>query len=170
VLLGSLSKICWAGMRLGWLRAPAPLVSRLVDMRAAADVGNPVLTQLVARQVFGFYDELVAHRRALLGANRDALVAALRELAPQWAFQEPEGGLSLWVDLGARVSSPLALAAADRGVLVLPGSRFGQDGTLEDHIRLPYLYDHGVARDGIGRLMDAFAEVTDVRIPAAAER
>jgi DNA-binding transcriptional MocR family regulator len=170
VLIGSLSKICWAGMRLGWLRAPASLVSRLVDMRAAADVGNPVLTQLVALEVFGSYDELVAERRAMIAADRDALVAALRELAPGWTFRPPDGGLSLWVDLGARVSSPLALAAAERNVLVLPGPRFGQDGTLEDHVRLPYLYDRAVARDGVSRLMQAFAEVTEARNAVATER
>lgn len=170
VLVGSLSKICWAGIRLGWLRAPAPLVSGLVDLRAAADVGNPVLTQLVALRVFACYDELVGARRAMLTANRAALVSTLRDLAPDWTFRPPEGGLSLWVDLGARVSSPLALAAAERDVLILPGPRFGLDGTLEDHLRLPYLYDHAVAQEGVQRLVRAFAEVTEVRKPAPPRR
>jgi DNA-binding transcriptional MocR family regulator len=168
VHIGSLSKICWAGMRLGWLRAPAQLVSRIVDLRASVDAGNSVLTELAAEKVLGFYDELVRDRRTLLAQRREVLTAALRELAPRWRFREPDGGLSLWVDLGAPVSSRLALAAADYGVVVVPGTRFGLDGTLDRHVRLPFLHDREVTRDGVRRLAAAFSDVTDVGNAAAA--
>ncbi len=50
----------------------------------------------------------------------------------------PQGGLSLWVELDAALSTPLTMLAGQAGVLVVPGSRFGVDGTLERFLRLPY--------------------------------
>jgi DNA-binding transcriptional MocR family regulator len=50
----------------------------------------------------------------------------------------PTGGLSLWTDLGAPVSSALVAAAARHGVLLAAGPRFGLDGAFERYVRLPY--------------------------------
>jgi len=50
----------------------------------------------------------------------------------------PQGGLSLWAELPAPLSTPLCLLAAQAGVVLVPGSRFGVDGTLERFLRLPY--------------------------------
>lgn len=87
------------------------------------------------------------------------LVDLLARDFPDWRFTLPHGGLSLWVDLGARLGSPLAQAAGRRGLEILSGGRFGVDGTLESHIRIPFVADERTLVAGCGRLAEAWREV-----------
>ena len=50
----------------------------------------------------------------------------------------PQGGISLWAELDAPLSTSLTMHAAPAGVIVVPGSRFGVDGTLERFLRVPF--------------------------------
>ncbi|WP_035804907.1 MocR-like transcription factor YczR [Kitasatospora mediocidica] len=163
VSIGSMSKTCWAGLRLGWVRAATPVISRLVDLRCVVDTGNPVMTQLIGLRVLESYDELLAERREMLLRRRQVLAESLARRIPQWRYTMPDGGFSLWVDLGARLSSPLALAAARRGVKILSGGRFGVDGTLENHIRIPFATDEESIATACDRLAGAWREVTSHR-------
>jgi DNA-binding transcriptional MocR family regulator len=138
VTVGSLSKPIWGGLRIGWLRASTDLVHRLAALRTSIDMGGAVLDQLVAAELIGRIDDIAARRIADLVPQRDALVAALAEELPDWRVTLPAGGLSLWAELPAPLSTPLCMLAAQAGVVVVPGSRFGVDGTLERFLRLPY--------------------------------
>jgi DNA-binding transcriptional MocR family regulator len=160
ITVGSLSKTCWAGLRLGWLRASPSIISRLVELRGATDAGNPILTQLVACHLFKSFRELLGERLAMLTKRRQALIEALDEYLPDCTFSKPLGGLSLWVDIGDRVSSRLALAAPEYGVQLLAGPRFGSDGTLENRIRLPFIHDPGTTDEGVRRISAALQSVT----------
>lgn len=138
ITVGSLSKPVWGGLRIGWLRASTDLVHRLAALRTSIDMGGPVLDQVVAASLIGRLDDIVADRVARLRPQRDALVAALARELPEWRTNLPQGGLSLWAELDAPLSTPLTLLAAQAGVVVVPGSRFGVDGTLERFLRLPF--------------------------------
>jgi DNA-binding transcriptional MocR family regulator len=138
VTIGGMSKAYWGGLRIGWVRASAPLVQRLAAIRVGVDMASPVLEQLVAVRLLARSPQLVAARRAQLRERRDALVAALRVELPEWSFVVPGGGTSLWVELDGPISSALARAAEDVRVRLAPGPRFGLDGTLERFMRLPF--------------------------------
>jgi DNA-binding transcriptional MocR family regulator len=136
--IGSMSKAAWGGLRLGWIRAAPRLVRELAAARADLDIASPVLEQLVAVELMGSWDAVLASRRALLRPRRDALLAALTAHAPAWSARRPRGGLSAWVRLPAPVATRLAAAAAGRGLLVPPGPSFSVDGTFERHLRVPF--------------------------------
>jgi DNA-binding transcriptional MocR family regulator len=138
ISVGSLSKPVWGGLRVGWLRAAPDLVHRLAALRASIDMAGPVLDQLIAVNLFANLDEITAARVAELRPQRDALIAALARELPQWCVAVPQGGLSLWAELDAPLSTPLTLLATQVGVVLVPGSRFGIDGTLERFLRLPF--------------------------------
>ncbi|WP_412740091.1 PLP-dependent aminotransferase family protein [Krasilnikovia sp. MM14-A1259] len=138
VSIGGMSKAYWGGLRIGWVRASAPLVQRLAALRVGVDMASPVLEQLVAVRLLAQEQEIVAARRAQLTFRRDTLVAALRELLPEWQVCVPGGGVTLWAELDGPISSALARAAEDVGVRLAPGPRFGLDGTLERFVRLPF--------------------------------
>jgi DNA-binding transcriptional MocR family regulator len=138
VSIGGMSKAYWGGLRIGWVRASAPLVQRLAALRVGVDMSSPVLEQLVAVHLLDQAAEIVEARRAQLLFRRDALVEALGELLPEWRFVVPTGGVTLWAELDGPISSALSRAAEDVGVRLAPGPRFGLDGTLERFIRLPF--------------------------------
>ncbi len=62
-----------------------------------------------------------------------------------------EGGLTVWANLGAPVSSQLALAARNHGLVIAAGPRFGIDGVFERFIRIPFSHP----ADLIDRAVDA---------------
>lgn len=138
VAIGSMSKTYWGGLRVGWLRAPAEIITRLTLARQATDLGTAVLDQLVAVELLRAGPGPVLRRRAALRAGRDHLVDLLDERLPRWTFIVPDGGQSLWVDLGVPVASALSALALAHGVRVVPGPVFAVDGGLEDHLRLPF--------------------------------
>ena len=157
--IGGMSKPYWGGLRIGWIRAPAPVVQRLAAVRVGVDLASPVLDQLVAVELLAAGGEVVASRRAALRAQRDALVAALRSELPGWRCAVPAGGLSLWVELDAPVASALARSAEEQGVRVAPGPRFGVDGTLERFLRLPFTLPVAELTEGVHRLAVARSDL-----------
>jgi DNA-binding transcriptional MocR family regulator len=138
VSIGGMSKPYWGGLRIGWVRASAPLVQRLAALRVGVDMAGPVLEQLVAVRLLAQAESIIAARRAQLVGQRDALVAVLGEVLPEWRFTVPTGGVTLWAELDGPISSALARAAEEVGVRLAPGPRFGLDGTLERFLRLPF--------------------------------
>jgi DNA-binding transcriptional MocR family regulator len=159
ITLGSLSKPVWGGLRIGWVRASPDLVGRLAAVRATIDMAGPVLDQLVASRFVEDLDDILAERVAEIVPRRDALMAALRTELPQWRFIVPQGGLSLWAELDAPLSTPLSLLAGQAGVIVVPGSRFGVDGTLERFLRIPFSLPSGRLVEGVRRLADAWTAI-----------
>jgi DNA-binding transcriptional MocR family regulator len=150
--IGSLSKSVWGGLRVGWVRATAPMVHRLAAVRASNDMASPVLEQLLALRLLDRLDEILALRRSELILQRDALVAELRFACPQWKFTLPRGGLSLWIELEAPISSRLVALAAGEGVRLASGPRFGMDGTLERFLRLPFSLPVATLQEAVRRI------------------
>lgn len=155
--IGGMSKPYWGGLRIGWVRAAASVTARLAAARVAVDMSSPVLDQLVAVHLLAAREAVVTARRAQLTARRDTLVAALRADLPEWRFVVPSGGMFLWVELDAPVSSALARTAAGLGVRVAPGPRFGADGTMERFVRLPFTLPEADLIEAVRRLAKARA-------------
>jgi DNA-binding transcriptional MocR family regulator len=152
VSIGGMSKAYWGGLRIGWVRASAPLVQRLAAIRVGVDMASPVLEQLVGVRLLAQAPQIVAARRAQLRPRRDALIAAMREHLPEWSFTVPSGGVMLWAELDGPISSALARAAEDVDVRLAPGPRFGLDGTLERFLRLPFALDEETLTEAVKRI------------------
>lgn len=157
--LGSLGKIAWGGMRVGWIRGPRAILDQLLRNRPAADLGTPLLEQLAATTLIRELPTMVASRSAQLRRGRDTAVALLNEQLPQWNVQLPNGGLCLWINTKTISSSALALAARAEDVGIVPGPRFGLDGAFERYLRLPFCYSDDVLRDGVSVLARLSTEV-----------
>lgn len=153
--VGGMTKPYWGGIRVGWIRAAAPVVARLAALRVAVDMAGPVLDQLVALRLLDRADQIIPARRAQLARQRDALVGALGTHLPEWSFTPPRGGVSLWAELPAPISTALAHAAYGHGVRIAPGPRFGVDGTLERFLRLPFTLPETELVEAVRRLARA---------------
>ncbi|MFP3989989.1 PLP-dependent aminotransferase family protein [Streptomyces sp. E11-3] len=157
ITVGSASKAFWAGMRIGWVRAAPDVIRSLVAARAYADLGTPVLEQLAVSWLLstGGWERAVEVRRTQARENRDALVAAVRRELPDWEFEVPAGGLTLWVRAGGLSGSRLAEVGERVGVRVPSGPRFGVDGAFEGYVRLPFTVGGALADEAAVRLAAA---------------
>lgn len=158
ISVGSMSKLFWGGLRLGWIRTTVALAQRLAAAREWIDIASPVLEQLVAAELLSRSEEVRGERVAQLTAARDAVADALRELLPDWEFVLPRGGMSMWIRLPAPVSVQVADGAMRRGVRIVPGPAFGADGLLDAYLRIPYVLPPDVLREAVERLAAAYRD------------
>lgn len=159
IMLGSLSKTLWSGVRIGWIRAEARHLDRIVAARSSVDLGVPVLEQLIAAEAVADLDTVLAHRREQLRDSRDALRGLLAARLPEFQVPETHGGLVVWAQLGAPMSSTLALAARSYGLRITAGPLFGTDGEFERFLRIPFTAPAAQLEPAIDALAAAWASI-----------
>ncbi|MET4001655.1 MULTISPECIES: PLP-dependent aminotransferase family protein [Arthrobacter] len=170
ITLGSLGKLAWGGLRIGWIRSSREMQARILRNRPAVDLGTPIVEQLAALALFKDLPSMAASRSRELRRGRDTLVQLLQELLPQWSLNIPNGGLSLWINTETMSSSALALAARSQGLALVSGPRFGLDGAFERYLRLPFCYESTQLRHGVAILSDIAGHVGSepLRLPQQA--
>jgi DNA-binding transcriptional MocR family regulator len=151
--IGTLSKLVWAGLRIGWVRGPREVISRLAAARSSQDVAPPVLEQLLALELMPDLDLIRDSRRGLLAQRRASAVAEVRGAG--WEVVPPSGGLFLWADLNGASSTRLSLAARARGVRIPPGTRYSASGTHDRYFRVPVTCPPPSLAEAIRRIKDA---------------
>lgn len=160
--VGSMSKVFWGGLRIGWVRANETTIARLGRMKAVTDFGTPVFDQLLAAQLIPRTDEVAAWRREELRERRDVLAAALARHLPDWSWLEPPGGLCLWVALPDDRAARLGRVATDHGVAIVPGHAFGPgDQRHPSRIRLTFVAPPAVIEEGVRRLAGAWNDLAE---------
>ena len=158
--VGSASKMAWGGLRVGWIRTSAAMVRRLVRDPGVDGPGRPGAGPAGGQPgCWPTSNRSRPGRRAELAAARDHLLGRLAQAFPGWRPSRPGGGLSLWVDLGAAVSSRFTAAARRRDVLLAAGPRFGVDGAFERYLRLPYTLRRDLMDAAVDRLALAWREL-----------
>ena len=125
---GTFSKILCPGVRLGWLEAPAHLVSRLKRSGVLLSGGsqNNLMSGIVTSLL----------RNGSLSTNLDraintykqrmeAALDCLNQLSSDWKVVNPRGGYFLWVTnlTGVDLDSFCSWLEREKGVTVLRGSR-----------------------------------------------
>ncbi|CAN5150572.1 PLP-dependent aminotransferase family protein [soil metagenome] len=159
ILVGSVGKTIWGGVRIGWIRADRSVIQRLARSRNSSDLGTPILEQLLVLNLLRDFDAILDSRRAYLRAGRDRLERLLADRIPEWDVPHTGGGLTAWVGLGHPVSSQLALAARNEGLIIAAGPRFGVDGAFERFIRIPFSHGEAETVRAVDALAAAWAAV-----------
>ncbi len=163
--VGSLSKVFWGGLRLGWVRGPETIIARLARLKAVTDFGMPVVAQLTAAALLPQMDAVAERRRGELIRRLDVLQSALGEHLPAWEFERPRGGLSLWAKLPTPSADELARRATNFGVAVVPGSTFAVDHHRHAaRVRLPFVAPPDVIVEGVRRLGEAWKTLDRRRV------
>lgn len=124
IYLGTLSKVLFPSLRLGYVVAPAPLVDAFAGARALLDRHSPTADQhvLAAYMREGLFEAHIRRIRAVYAARRTTLIAALARHMPDDVTLLPSDQgmhLLLWLPKGAD-DVWLAKAALADGIVVRP--------------------------------------------------
>ncbi|MGV0870672.1 MocR-like transcription factor YczR [Mycolicibacterium sp. XJ879] len=163
--VGSMSKSFWGGLRVGWIRAERSTIATIAAMRPSIDMGTAVLEQCAAARLLVRHDELLPERREMLRVRRAHLLGLLRHHLPDWEAGPGIGGMSLWVQLPAPMSTALSAAASRLGLDLPAGPRFGVNGTLERFVRVPYTLPEAQLSAAVELLARAWHSVTGSASP-----
>lgn len=165
IYLGTFSKIFAPGLRLGWVLAPRPILSKLLLVKQAADLCGSAFAQVVAERYFSGtrWRRVLQELTRTYAARRNAMLAALEEHFPAEAsWTHPEGGFFVWVELPEFLDTTTMLAeAVEHGVTFVPGNGFYPDDRGRNCMRLAFCYaEPDQIEEGIKRL----AEVLEDRL------
>ncbi len=166
--IGSMSALFWTGLRVGWVRGPAQSIFQLGQVKGTLDLGTPLVDQLLTARLLPRVDEVAQWRRDQLRERLDLVASLLVELLPEWTWEAPSGGTSLWVRLPNEGASQFAQVALRHGVMILPGSSFSVRDAYDDHLRIPFVIEPQALRMGIERLAAAWTEYSARRTPSPA--
>ncbi len=157
VYCGSFSKSIAPALRVGYVIAEWPVLSRMLALKT--DGGGGALEQMILGQLT--VPDFDAHVNKLQSALKEkcaTMVAALEEQFGSSAeFTPPKGGIFIWVTLPEAVdTSDLAAAALKQGVTLNPGAAWSADPVSGRH-RLRLCFAHPskeTIREGVKRLAE----------------
>jgi 2-aminoadipate transaminase len=131
--IGSFSKSVAPALRVGYIVAKWDILCRILALKT--DAGSGALEQMVlAEYCTPHFTQRISELKRALRAKLDTLMESLNEQFGTAAeFDEPRGGIFLWVKLPDNVDTrALSLAALKSGVAINPGPEWSTD---ENHSR-----------------------------------
>jgi 2-aminoadipate transaminase len=155
--IGSFSKSIAPALRVGYIVAPWGALSRMLSLKT--DAGSGALEQMVlAEYCAPHFSSHVPKLTRGLRAKLDTLMEALNEqFGTSAEFEDPKGGIFLWVKLPDNVDTlklyPAALAA---GVAINPGPEWSTDKDYgKSRLRLCFASpSHDEIREGVAVLAE----------------
>jgi 2-aminoadipate transaminase len=135
------SKIVSPGMRIGWLVAPKPFITKMAEAKSNVSICNDGITQYVAAELFkrGEVARQIPKVTEVYRRKRDLMLETMAVSFPEEAeWNDPEGGLFLWVKLPGHVNTTeLLKESVQSGVAYIPGSNFFAE-PVHNYMRLNY--------------------------------
>jgi len=155
--IGSFSKSIAPALRVGFIVAPWAMLSRMLALKT--DAGSGALEQMVlAEYCASHFTTHVPKLTRGLRAKLDTLMEALNEQFGTAAeFEDPKGGIFLWVKLPDHVDTmKLYQAALAAGVAINPGPEWSADKAYAgSRLRLCFASpSHAQIREGVAVLAE----------------
>ncbi|KRB07485.1 GntR family transcriptional regulator [Achromobacter sp. Root170] len=124
IFVGGYSKMLAASLRVGYVAANADLLQKLADLKMLAGLTSPELGERVVHRVLmeGQFRRHIERVRQRVDDARQRCMKGLLKLGLTIPH-EAHAGMFVWADCG-RDSEVLAREAADRGMLLAPGTLF----------------------------------------------
>ena len=157
IYCGSFSKSIAPALRVGYIVADWPVLSRLLPLKT--DGGTGALEQMVLSEYLanGFDGHVTALTRTLQGKCAAMMEAVNQHFGSAAEFTAPKGGIFLWVTLPDAVDTgKLFKAAGAEGVAINPGSEWSADAAGGSH-RLRLCFAHPSVdsiREGVAKLAE----------------
>jgi 2-aminoadipate transaminase len=168
--IGSFSKSLAPALRVGYVVAPWPILSRLIALKS--DGGTGAIEQMVIAEYFGrHFDAHVEKLSGVLKKKLEVMVEAVeKEFGTAVECWVPKGGIFLWLKLPDAVDvAKLVKPAADAGIVFNPGPEWACEGAAsKSSMRLCFaLPSHDEIRAGVAALARVCFEQTGIPAQSA---
>ena len=128
IYIGTVSKVLFPGIRIGWIAAHEKCIQRLTAIKRFTDISTNHVTQRALDQFFrmGYYDNHLRRLRRVFRKRMKVAVQAMKEHLPiDVSWTRPIGGYSIWIRLNCHVDeAKLKEIMLKHGVLVSHGSYY----------------------------------------------
>ncbi len=128
IILGSFSKTCVPGMRLGWMVIPEAFYDRILIAKQATDLHTNITSQYILLHYLKHNDieRHIAKINKQYSFQYNTMLQELDKYFPkEGKFTRPGGGMFIWARLPGGLSAyDLFKLAIERGVAFVPGDPF----------------------------------------------
>ncbi|HEX5577621.1 MAG TPA: aminotransferase class I/II-fold pyridoxal phosphate-dependent enzyme [Gemmatimonadaceae bacterium] len=146
------------GWRCAWAVGARELLAPLARVKLFVDTGAFMAVQAASAAALDASEKFVPDNIAVFEARRDAAVQAFREAG--FACDAPKATMYLWIPLPEHVTSAefAEILMEEEGVIVLPGSSFGQGG--EGFFRVSFVTSPERLREAAARAGRVLSRMT----------
>ena len=122
------------GLRIGWVAAPAPLISSLWSYHDYTTISPGALSDVLARRALEPHRraQILARTRGILNANFPIIADWLSSHGELFTFVPPDAGAIVYVKYHHAINSTelVTRLLKEKSVLIVPGDHFSMDGYL----------------------------------------
>ncbi len=140
ILCSSFSKSLSRDLRLGWISG-ARWHKRILELKLVTQLATSrYLQQGVADFIKdGAFNSHLRRQRKELRERRDNLLTSLMTWPCELRVSNPQGGLTVWVELTSTVDTTSAYTQAlKKGIVITPGTLFSTTGQFNNCLRISY--------------------------------
>ncbi|GIP23228.1 PLP-dependent aminotransferase family protein [Paenibacillus sp. J22TS3] len=141
IYIGSLSKVLFPGLRVGWVLADRSLIDNLESIKRARTIHTSTFDQSILYQYLlnGNFDKYVKKARLEYKRKYELTKGCCEDYLPE-AVLSGDGGLHLFLTLPSQINARQLLeACTEQGVIFTPGDKFFiQEGEGTNTLRLGF--------------------------------
>ena len=139
IYIGSLSKILFPGMRIGWILADKRLINILESVKRSRNIHTSFLDQGILYEYMnsGAFEKYVKKVKTIYREKYEYIMKLCKKEIP-YKYILGDGGLYIFVKLKNINSRDLLKACLKRKVIFTPGDMFYIDGGGKDTLRLGF--------------------------------
>ncbi|EOQ90633.1 aminotransferase, class I/II [Leptospira yanagawae serovar Saopaulo str. Sao Paulo = ATCC 700523] len=161
-VLGSFSKMISPGFRLGWVTVPKPYQKIFTAIKQGNDLNSNQFSQIVLYHLLLNLD-IQKHLRLIQSYylhQKNYLIHLLNEYLPELIFQDPLGGLFLWVEYPNVSEKKMMEKILEKKVVMVPGNEFRLEPSPKAFFRMNYSFlKEAEMEEGVRRINAVYRDI-----------
>ena len=155
--VGTLSKLFWGGLRIGWVLASKAAIRRLISAKAASDLGSAVVDQHIAVHLLNRVDLARRYRQRELSGHLDVAEAEINAATRGWTWNLPVGGSAIWMRIPDVSAIKICQQAQRKQLILSAGPGYSANENFGDYIRFPFVRTRKVIREAVATIAELSA-------------